>query len=386
MKVILIFIQYYLPGYKSGGPVRTIANVVDQLGDEFEFKIICFNRDMLSEEPYDNIEFNTWNTVGKASVFYASPQYYNFINLKKILLETSYDSIYLNSFFNYKFSILPLLLALKKRKEKNIILAPRGEFSEGALALKPIKKRLYIFFTSLIGLYKDVRWQASTTHELKDIQKVLKTKAVDIHVACDLPSKVSDKYLQQFKSQKKEDVYRIIFISRICKKKNLALTIEILMSLEKAAVLDIYGTIEDSKYWEHCKDLIKKLPPHITVNYKGLVNNSKVCDTFCNYDLFLFPTLGENFGHVIFESFSSGTPVLISDRTPWRNLQEKGVGWDFSIENKQIFINTLNNHMRMNIQEQYEMRVKAFEYAKTNYLDEKNKNDNKELFEYKNFK
>jgi glycosyltransferase involved in cell wall biosynthesis len=46
------------------------------------------------------------------------------------------------------------------------------------------------------------------------------------------------------------------------------------------------------------------------------------------HKLFLIPTLGENFGHVIFESLAVGCPVLISDRTPWRGLEEKGVGWD----------------------------------------------------------
>jgi glycosyltransferase involved in cell wall biosynthesis len=39
---------------------------------------------------------------------------------------------------------------------------------------------------------------------------------------------------------------------------------------------------------------------------------------FRQYDLFVFPTRGENFGHVIIESLSVGTPVLLSDRTPWR--------------------------------------------------------------------
>ena len=35
------------------------------------------------------------------------------------------------------------------------------------------------------------------------------------------------------------------------------------------------------------------------------------------HDLFVFPTLGENFGHVIYESLMCGTPVLVSDNTPW---------------------------------------------------------------------
>lgn len=35
---ILTLADYYLPGYKAGGPIRTLANMVDMLGDEFKFR------------------------------------------------------------------------------------------------------------------------------------------------------------------------------------------------------------------------------------------------------------------------------------------------------------------------------------------------------------
>ena len=43
--VILVFLGNYLPGFKSGGPLRTIVNLVDNLSDEFEFLIITSDRD-----------------------------------------------------------------------------------------------------------------------------------------------------------------------------------------------------------------------------------------------------------------------------------------------------------------------------------------------------
>ena len=36
-KQVLILAGCYLPGIKGGGPIRTIANLVEVLGDEFEF-------------------------------------------------------------------------------------------------------------------------------------------------------------------------------------------------------------------------------------------------------------------------------------------------------------------------------------------------------------
>ena len=44
--IILSFAGHYLPGYKAGGPIRSIANMVDQLGDEFDFRIVAGDRDL----------------------------------------------------------------------------------------------------------------------------------------------------------------------------------------------------------------------------------------------------------------------------------------------------------------------------------------------------
>lgn len=44
--VILCLMSEYLPGFRSGGPIRTIANLINQLGDEFEIRVICRDRDL----------------------------------------------------------------------------------------------------------------------------------------------------------------------------------------------------------------------------------------------------------------------------------------------------------------------------------------------------
>ena len=49
------------------------------------------------------------------------------------------------------------------------------------------------------------------------------------------------------------------------------------------------------------------------------------------HHVFLFPTLGENFGQVILEAMTAGCAILISDATPWRGLQEKGYGWELPL-------------------------------------------------------
>jgi glycosyltransferase involved in cell wall biosynthesis len=95
---------------------------------------------------------------------------------------------------------------------------------------------------------------------------------------------------------------------------------------------DIWGTIEDEEYWRSCQASLERLPAHVRVEYKGPAKHNQIPDVLPSYDLMFLPSLGENYGHVIAESLVAGTPVLISDRTPWRNLAEHGVGWDLPIE------------------------------------------------------
>ena len=63
--------------------------------------------------------------------------------------------------------------------------------------------------------------------------------------------------------------------------------------------------------------------------------------------LFFLPTLGENFGHIILEAFCAGCPVLISDQTPWRDLEEKGVGWNLPLDQPELFREVLQRFAGM---------------------------------------
>ena len=129
--IVLTFVGSYLPGYKSGGPVRTIANMVERLDDDLDFRIITADRDVGDAEPYPNIVVNGWNTVGNAQVFYASPCNQSLWHLAQMINETPHDVLYLNSFFSPIFTIRPLLARrLGLTPNKPVILAARGEFAD----------------------------------------------------------------------------------------------------------------------------------------------------------------------------------------------------------------------------------------------------------------
>ena len=115
MKVIC-FNNYYLPSFKSGGPVRSIANLVDQLGKEIEFHIITLDRDVGSKSSYDNIKLNYKTKVGNAFVYYYKNNIFYFYHAFKLLKKNNSDILYLNSFFSIKFSFYIIFLNQREKK------------------------------------------------------------------------------------------------------------------------------------------------------------------------------------------------------------------------------------------------------------------------------
>jgi glycosyltransferase involved in cell wall biosynthesis len=129
--------------------------------------------------------------------------------------------------------------------------------------------------------------------------------------------------------------------------KNLDGALRMLGMVRTPMSLDIYGTQESAEYWGECERVMQGLPPHITVTYHGAVPPDEVICVMSSYDVFFLPTLGENFGHVILEALLAGCPVLISDRTPWRQLCEKRAGYELSLDGPRAFVEALERFAGM---------------------------------------
>lgn len=381
-KRILVFVGYYLPGYKAGGPIRTIANMVDLLSDEFEFYIVTGDRDSMDTRPYPHLKNTTeWQQVGKAQVLYLSPSERSFSNLRRVIRETPHEYLYLNSFFSFQFTIKPLILKrLRLVSSKKIVLAPRGEFSTGALGLKAFKKQLFLIVSRAFGLYKDIVWQASSCYEADDIKKSLPAIAFEVHEAVDLPDITYLNQKNRFIPKKTKEPLKAVFVSRISPKKNLDYALDLLKKVKVEVVYDIVGAANDGVYYQKCLDIAKKLPANIKVNFRGVMEHSEVVAKFSEYDLFFFPTKGENFGHVILEALSAGTPALIANTTPWMDLEENNAGWVFSLDDSDKFVEIIELMATLPVEEQQTQREAVRAYAKKHLFNQENIEQNKLLF------
>jgi len=364
---ILIITGHYLPGYKAGGPIRTLVNITEHLGDEFQFRILTSDRDLGDCRPYASIAYGRWYQVGKAKVRYLAPWQWAVWPWCRLLKTIDYDILYLNSCFAAATRRTLLLRWCGLIPNRPVILAPRGEFSEGAIRLKMLKKKVYLWLTKFIRLYNGVLWQASSQYEKEDILRIFNGQLGDssIVIAPNLPGCLSPVFNSERRIVKQPRSACIIFLSRIARKKNLEFALDRLGRVNGDVEFDIYGPIEDMAYWQECQVLTKRLPDNVKVTYKGVVRPEQVRDIFGQYHLFLFPTRGENFGHVILEALSAGCPVLVSDQTPWRNLVEKKAGWDVPLSEPERFYAALDELISMDDLTFVQWSEGAREYGKT---------------------
>jgi glycosyltransferase involved in cell wall biosynthesis len=297
--------------------------------------------------------------------------------LCSIIDKTPHDIIYFNSFFSFLFTG-HILLFLKFLKFKNnpIIIAARGEFSQGALSIKPVKKYIYIKLFKLFQICKKVLWHASSEFEKDDILKSKFGNDNNIFIAQNLTNSNVEK--NYFKNKiENTNCLQIVFIARISRVKNLDFLLKVLKKTKSKIYLDIYGPKEDISYYEYCLDLVDELPLNVKVKFKGTLPSDKVKNTFKKYDLFVFPTKGENFGHVIIESLSSGTCVLISDKTPWKESESIKV---LKLCNKDFWVLEIEKWAKFSNKDLVKKRKAANVYSDKFLNNPKSFNQNLELF------
>lgn len=361
MKKILAFNDYYIPATDVGGPVTSINNASKALKNEFEFYIEAYNHNFSDNTPFEGINTNEWYKVGDANVMYYTDGEldFNYKNTEKFIKDVNPDVMWFSGL------LMPNKLhnAIKIGDKLNIpvVISPRGEASPDRMVIKGYKKFPYAVLVTLLGIYrkKNVYFHATSDDEIVGLQKYFKIKENKITKVANIGVVPTERKMTY---EKKTGEIRIMFISRIHEVKNLHIAIQIANQLDGKVIFDIYGPIESKEYWEQCEKLIKGSPDNVKIQYCGKVSPDKVDQVYSNYDCFLFPTVNENYGHVIAESLANGCPVVLSrGTTPWDDLH--GVaGYVCSLDDVNEFVSSLNKIMETDDKEFRELVNNTYHY------------------------
>jgi glycosyltransferase involved in cell wall biosynthesis len=376
-KKLLIFYEYFLPGYKAGGPIQSLSNLILALQNRYNIFVVTTSYDLGATIPYPNILNDDWNTILYQDVYikvwYSSkPTYLSFNTINYLLNKVEPDYIYLNGIYTFSFVTKPLLYLFLKKSNSKIFICPRGMLQQGALSVKPLKKKLYFLALKFILKRMNIVWHATSSDEQQDIYKSFGNNQI-VYIANNIPRKPLPTAIS---IRKDSGVLRLIFLSVITEKKNILFLLQLIEAASLNIQLDIFGPIKDEVYWQNCKAIIRS---HPLIKYCGDVQPHEVQSLFSNYHALILPTKGENFGHAIYECLSVGRPVITSYYTPWNDLEVNNAGWNIDISNMKNCISYLKKISMLTNTEFNEFCNGSFRLA-TNYYNNLNINNYYQLF------
>lgn len=344
----------FWPQKNSGGPPISIMNLVQSIKNSFDIYVISKNHEINDDKPLDGI-FPGWNRFDFGKAIYTAKGEHTFRTIIKLIEDVAPDVIYQNSFFSMD-DLLPVLFYKKRHPNVKVIIAPRGEFYPERMRVGKFKKTVYGKLFRYSGLLKGVYFQGTGQEECVQEKAFLG---------------ISDDYLVNIQNislpakgmynriEKKPNELKLVYVARIHPTKNTLKAIEWLGGVSGDIQYDIYGSIENESYWKQCQEAIARLPQNIIVRYMGVIDHEQVASTISRYHACYMPTTGENFGHSIVEAMLMGKPVVISDQTPWTDVNGNG-GFAISLNDKKTFISALNELVRMD-EKQYSVLSEQIE-------------------------
>ena len=353
---LLIFCDWYSPAFKAGGPIRSIVNLVERFKAQYDIYIFTSDRDINEKKSFKNIAKDQWLQQEGYHIWYYSPGTMTFKKVKAVIADINPDRIYLNSMFSNM--IKPIMAAYATGK---IIIAPRGMLRSSALAVKPIRKFLYLWFLRMMGIGEYLSFHSTGEEENNDIKRFFPATK-KIVLAPNLPIAVNK---QLIPIEKPTGQLRIIFVGRLHPIKNLDFLLDAIAKAKGDIKLDIVATREDEAYWRECKKLIGRLQPRIDITAYIDLTHHRIKPLLEKAHLFVLPTEGENFGHAIFEALAVGCPVLISDQTPWKGLRSKKAGVELPLVNQARFTEVIQEFIDMPDAAWQEYRQGAWSLARS---------------------
>lgn len=325
--MVYFIYDYFHPAYKAGGPIQSLVNLVNEIGDRLDISVVCSSRDM-DGTPLP-IQSDKWNVVNNASVFYSSK---GFKSYSAAINKDASVTLFINGIFSWNYNFMPLL-RLQTRK----ILSVRGMLHPEALAQKPLKKNIYLKILKWLQRKQDFEFHATSEQEKIFIQNVFGNK-VKVWVIPNLPRQ----FQYHLPPEKKTGQLLLATVALISPMKNHLMVLKALQrSINKITYL-IYGPVKDEGYWQECLKIISKMPANVTVKYMGDIASNEIELVLNGIHVYIQPSKSENFGHSLYEALAVGRPIITSNNTPWNNLELNRAGCNIDPDNIEKLSNQIN--------------------------------------------
>lgn len=252
-----------------------------------------------------------------------------------------FDVVHIHAWWN-TVSVLSCLIA--HLRGVKVVVSPRGTLSPYSFHNKNafIKKLIHNLLSK--PLLNRSAIHVTSGHEGAAMAQLISAKQI-----FDIPNFVNFPTVTPTKKQDADGKLKLIFLSRIEQKKGLDLLIEALAGVTIAYSLTIAGS-GDPEYINTLKSLAEKYSVSDNITWAGFQSDNKF-DLLAAHHLLVLPSFDENFGNVVIESLSVGTPVLLSGQVGLAAyVQNNKLGWICNTKAASI-AGTINGIDRQTLQE-----------------------------------
>jgi glycosyltransferase involved in cell wall biosynthesis len=239
-----------------------------------------------------------------------------------------FDIVHIHAWWNL-VSVLSCLVAILRNVP--VVVSPRGTLSEYSFSNRNSLAKRIIHIGLGRWLLKNVTVHVTSDREKKTIGKIIShERIVNIFNFVDFP-KVIPAQVEPLNTA----LLKLLFLSRIEEKKGLDILLNALANVSIPYHLTIAGS-GNAKYIEGLKRLAADLEISTHISWIGFQGADKFT-LIQRHDLMILPSHDENFGNVVIESLSVGTPVLISKNVGLADyVSEKQLGWVCALNQNSI--------------------------------------------------
>ena len=371
---ILVFSDWFYPGSQAGGPIQSLISMMKFSTDTFY--VITRNNDLNSSTPYNSVRSNSWQASFQENiqVYYLNEASLTEEFILKIHTDINPERVYLNSMWSPKFTLLPLKVCRKNFWSNQVFLAPRGMLKPAAFKQKGTKKKLFLFFAKINGLYDNIVWHA--TSEIEEAEIRLQFPNAKIRNAPNISNAAISDLKKELTSP-----FRILTVGRISPEKGYYEAIETIANWKPQIPVhwDIVGLKENVELVKSIQ-LLATLSNSILITLHGHKTPNELKAFYENAHIFFLPSRGENYGHAIAEALSNGIPVVISDHTPWKSLEESKAGISSPLHPIEL-AESLNFFLNLSKEDYQIWSAGALNYASQHVNSNETLAQNKTLFE-----
>jgi glycosyltransferase involved in cell wall biosynthesis len=194
------------------------------------------------------------------------------------------------------------------------IARPLGQLDPWSLNQKPIKKKLYFNFLERVNLTNSAVLHCTSRTESENVRQIFPEANIQtIPHGVTRPLSVSNaKHKLRERFSLSEDSRVILFLSRWAPKKNIPFLLEVLGGIRQQNWTLILAGSADDGYEKVVDQSVKKHHLADRVICTGHVESEEKQLLLQGSDLFVLPSITENFGIAVAEALCAGLPCIVS--------------------------------------------------------------------------